>query len=119
LIARTRDRHFGGYAEMAWCGTASIRLWATTDGGCVQQAVSLIVPKRQLPKPGEEVTFNYGNKSNEELLFLYGVWLASGAIPDINASYPVVRDGPSHCAAIGTRSNVVCAHPRLKSDKHN
>ncbi|GAB4816950.1 hypothetical protein N2152v2_003996 [Parachlorella kessleri] len=34
--------------------------------------VTLVCPRKQLPKQGEEITINYGNKGNEELLFLYG-----------------------------------------------
>ena len=29
-------------------------------------------PRRRLPSPGDEIAINYGDKSNEELLFLYG-----------------------------------------------
>ncbi|PRW58784.1 ribulose-1,5 bisphosphate carboxylase oxygenase large subunit N- chloroplastic isoform X1 [Chlorella sorokiniana] len=35
-------------------------------------AVSLVCPRRGVPRPGSEITINYGDKSNEELLFLYG-----------------------------------------------
>ena len=36
--------------------------------------VSLVVPWRARPVPGTEVLINYGRKSNEELLLLYGEW---------------------------------------------
>ena len=32
-----------------------------------------MTPARYLPQPGKELTIDYGAKSNEELLFLYGV----------------------------------------------
>ncbi len=38
--------------------------------------VSLVTPARYVPQPGAELTIDYGAKSNEELLFLYGVLLA-------------------------------------------
>ena len=34
--------------------------------------VSLVTPARYLPAPGSELTIDYGAKSNEQLLFLYG-----------------------------------------------
>ena len=34
--------------------------------------VSLVAPARYLPAPGAELTISYGEKSNEELLFMYG-----------------------------------------------
>lgn len=34
--------------------------------------MSLVCPRAGVPRPGAEVTINYGDKSNEELLFLYG-----------------------------------------------
>ena len=34
--------------------------------------VSLVAPARYLPAPGDELTISYGDKGNEELLFLYG-----------------------------------------------
>ena len=34
--------------------------------------VSLVAPARYVPAPGSELTIDYGAKSNEQLLFLYG-----------------------------------------------
>ena len=34
--------------------------------------ISLMAASQQLPVPGEELTISYGEKGNEELLFLYG-----------------------------------------------
>ena len=34
--------------------------------------ISLVTPARYLPAPGSELTIDYGAKSNEQLLFLYG-----------------------------------------------
>lgn len=35
-------------------------------------SVRLVCDSARLPRPGQEVTIDYGSKSNEELLFLYG-----------------------------------------------
>ena len=43
--------------------------------------VDLVAPARFLPAPGQELSISYGDKSNEELLFLYGErlsWLIFG-----------------------------------------
>lgn len=40
--------------------------------GASPGAVSLVVQRKAAPAAGQEVTISYGDKSNEELLFLYG-----------------------------------------------
>ena len=49
--------------------------------GEAQGAISLVCPRRGAPAPGAELTIDYGNKGNEELLFLYGF-----ALPGNNES---------------------------------
>ena len=48
-----------------------------SGGGGAPSAVSLVCPRggRGAPRAGQEVTISYGDKSNEELLFLYGGWV--------------------------------------------
>lgn len=47
-----------------------------SSGGGVQSgggdAISLVCPRRAVPAAGQELTIDYGGKSNEELMFLYG-----------------------------------------------
>ena len=38
--------------------------------------VALVCPRQQAPKPGQEVTISYGDKSNEGLLMSYGTYLS-------------------------------------------
>ncbi len=38
----------------------------------VPSSISLVARRRDVPRVGEEVSINYGDKSNEELLLLYG-----------------------------------------------
>lgn len=39
---------------------------------CKLAQVSLVTPWRALPSPGQQICFDYGDKSNEQLLLLYG-----------------------------------------------
>ena len=39
----------------------------------VPSEVALVCPRQQAPKPGQEVTISYGDKSNEMLLMSYGM----------------------------------------------
>ena len=38
----------------------------------VPTEVALVCPRQQAPRPGQEVTISYGDKSNEMLLMSYG-----------------------------------------------
>lgn len=48
---------------------------ARQRNGSSADAVSLVCLRRHMPQPGQEVTIDYGGKSNEELLFLHGLAL--------------------------------------------
>jgi len=49
------------------------RAQAAGDGRQIGSGrVSLVTPARYVPPPGDELTIDYGAKSNEQLLFLYG-----------------------------------------------
>ena len=52
--------------------------------------VSLVTPARYVPQPGAELTIDYGAKSNEELLFLYGVLPASVAFNSVQSDNRVM-----------------------------
>ena len=38
----------------------------------IPTCISLVARRRDVPRVGEEVSISYGDKSNEELLLLYG-----------------------------------------------
>ena len=59
-----------GAAEAA--ATGRPRRSATAAAAAEPRDVALVCPRRAVPRPGAELTINYGDKSNEELLFLYG-----------------------------------------------
>ncbi|KAL4859907.1 Mannan endo-1 [Chlorella vulgaris] len=46
--------------------------WTLSAWASHAPAVSLVCPRWGVPAPGQEVTIDYGDKSNEQLLFLYG-----------------------------------------------
>ena len=55
--------------------------------------VSLVVPWKARPAVGTEVLINYGRKSNEELLLLYGARLlyqSRGVSPELGQAQPIV-----------------------------
>ena len=71
-----------GIAQLHAAGTAAatVHQWALPSPcrrvhpapSQAPKEVSLICPRKAVPKPGQEVTISYGAKGNEELLFLYG-----------------------------------------------
>ena len=42
----------------------------------VPTEMALVCPRQQAPKPGQEITISYGDKSNEQLLMSYGTYRA-------------------------------------------
>ena len=46
----------------------------------VPTEVALVCPRQQAPKPGQEVTINYGDKGNEMLLMSYGTCLGTQSV---------------------------------------
>ena len=47
----------------------------------VPTEVALVCPRQQAPRPGQEVTISYGDKSNEMLLMSYGMYWDALAWP--------------------------------------
>ena len=45
-------------------------------GSEVPSEIALICSRQQAPKPGQEITISYGDKSNEHLLMAYGELIA-------------------------------------------
>ena len=54
--------------------------------------VALVCPRQQAPRPGQEVTISYGDKSNEMLLMSYGMCWDALACP--------LQDGAVLCWAV-------------------
>ena len=46
----------------------------------VPTEMALVCPRQQAPKPGQEITISYGDKSNEQLLMAYGTCWAGCAV---------------------------------------
>ena len=74
--------------------------------------VSLVVPWKARPAVGTEVLINYGRKSNEELLLLYGerlLYLSCAVSPDLGQAQPIVtsQGWSSGLASTGSRAPLV------------
>lgn len=48
------------------------RQHACVQAGELPTTISVVARRRDVPRVGEEVNISYGDKSNEELLLLYG-----------------------------------------------
>ncbi|KAL4425721.1 hypothetical protein ABPG75_009737 [Micractinium tetrahymenae] len=59
-------------AAAATLGKAGKASTASSSSSQGVGAVRLVCPRRAVPAAGQEVTIDYGGKSNEELMFLYG-----------------------------------------------
>lgn len=58
-----------------WTIFGNPNLQVTAGGGAssgMPTQVALVCPRQQAPKPGQEITISYGDKSNEQLLMAYG-----------------------------------------------
>jgi hypothetical protein len=50
---------------------SGLYFWA--QGSEQPRSISLVSERWRRPRPGEEIRISYGDKSNEELLMLYGM----------------------------------------------
>jgi len=62
--------------------------------------VSLVTPARYVPSPGSELTIDYGAKSNEQLLFLYGAPTDCCIAAGMQMPYPWYRVEAADCARV-------------------
>ena len=53
----------------ACCG---VQVDASGQPSAMPTQVALVCPRQQAPSPGQEITIDYGDKSNEQLLLNYG-----------------------------------------------
>ena len=70
---------------------------------CLQASViptqmALVCPRQQAPRPGEEITISYGDKSNEQLLMSYGKCFS--ALQYCLMQSPVLLCAVLRCAAL-------------------